>query len=304
MATSQMAAVSPTAATPVTEAPRGVNVLLMGPSGTGKTHSIGTLVDKGYEVFFIGLEAGLESLLGYYADRNKPIPDNLQWHNLQTQVDGFEALIANADKINKMSFEALTKVSDPNKGKYNQFIQLLRCLSNFKSDRNGQEYGAVDKWEADRVIVIDGLTGLCNMAMNLVIGGKPVRNQADWAVAQSQVDTILRMVCDGCRCHFVLLAHVEREVDQVLGGTKLIVQSLGKALGPKIPAMFSDVVLTVRSGSEWNWDTASPMADVKTRNLPISGKIKPDFGQIMDKWKARVAASGAEVPSTEKSSQK
>lgn len=33
----------------------GVNVLLMGPSGTGKTYSIGTLVDMGVEVFYLHL---------------------------------------------------------------------------------------------------------------------------------------------------------------------------------------------------------------------------------------------------------
>ena len=44
----------------------GVNVLLMGPSGTGKTYSIGTLVDMGVEVFYLALESGMESLLGYW----------------------------------------------------------------------------------------------------------------------------------------------------------------------------------------------------------------------------------------------
>ena len=289
---STMAAVTPKVATVDSTSPRGVNVLLMGPSGTGKTHAIGTLADlKDYEVFYLGLESGLESLLGYYADRGLPIPANLQWHTLQTQVDGFASLAANASKVNMMSFEALTKMSDPGKSKYNQFVLLLNALTNFKSDRNGEEYGAVDKWDSKRVIVLDGLTGLCNMAMSLTIGGKPVRNQGEWAVAQSQVENILRMLCDGCGCHFVLLGHVEREVDQILGGTKLIVQSLGKALAPKIPAMFSDVILTVRSGSKWTWDTASPMADVKTRNLSIAADLKPDFAQIFSKWLARVEAS-------------
>ena len=47
----------------------GVNVMLMGPAGTGKTHSIGTLADAGLEVFYLGLESGLESLYGYYTDK-------------------------------------------------------------------------------------------------------------------------------------------------------------------------------------------------------------------------------------------
>ena len=45
----------------------GFNCMLMGPAGSGKTHAIGTLVDAGVEVFYLALEPGLESLLGYWA---------------------------------------------------------------------------------------------------------------------------------------------------------------------------------------------------------------------------------------------
>lgn len=63
--------------------------------------------------------------------------------------------------------------------------------------------------------------------------------------------------------------------------------TLGKALAPKIPAMFSDVILTVRNGDKWSWDTASALADLKTRNLPIKADQPPSFAPIVAKWKAR-----------------
>ena len=87
--------------------------------------------------------------------------------------------------------------------------------------------------------------------------------------------------------HFVLIAHVERETDMVLGGTKLMASTLGRALAPKIPPMFSDVILTTRQGDKWNWDTANVTADLKTRNLAIRGDLPPSFGPIIEKWKAR-----------------
>ena len=55
----------------------GVNVLLMGPAGTGKTHSLGTLADAGVELFYLGLEPGLESLLGYWTDKGLEVPPNV-----------------------------------------------------------------------------------------------------------------------------------------------------------------------------------------------------------------------------------
>jgi hypothetical protein len=268
----------------------GVNVLLEGPGGTGKTHSIGTLVesDPKLEVFYLALEPGLESLMGYWTDRGLKVPDNLHWHTLKAQSAGFTEMIDAAKKINTMSLESLAKLADPNKGKYNQFITLLEALNDFPDDRTGTKYGPVDQWKTNRALVMDGLTGLGDCAMSLVVGGKAVKSQSDWGIAQDQVYKILRnLTSSACPSHFVLLAHVDRETDQILGGVKLMSSTLGAKLAPKLPPMFSDVILTVRSGDKFFWDTASALADVKTRNLPIRGDIIPDFRPIVAKWKSR-----------------
>ena len=265
----------------------GVNVLLMGPAGTGKTHSIGTLAEAGVEVFYLGLEPGLESLLGFWKDRGKEIPANVHWHMLEAPKASFTELLDSAKKINTMALDSLAKMQDPFRSKHNQFIGLLEALNNFPDDRTGEKFGCVDEWTPSRALVIDGMAGLARAAMSLVVGGKPVRNQSDWGIAQDQVEKIVRMWTDNCHCHFVLIAHVERETDAVMGGVKLMVSTLGKALAPKLPPMFSDVILTVREGDKFTWDTGSAMADVKTRNLPIKSGQPADFGAIIKKWLAR-----------------
>lgn len=274
----------------------GFNVLLMGPAGSGKTHSIGTLVDAGIEVFYLALEPGLESILGYWTDSGKPIPPNLHWHTLKAPDTSFLDMLNSATMVNTLSLESLAKMQDPNRSRYNQFMELFKVLNDFEDQRDGKRYGAVNSWTTQRALVIDSLTGLNSAALNLVIGGKPVRSQSDWGIAQQQLEGLLRKLCDGCSCHFVLLAHVERETDLVLGGVKLMASTLGKALAPKIPAMFSDVILTVRQGSKWSWDTANVMADLKTRNLPITADNLPSFGPIVKKWQARAAASKLPIP--------
>ena len=265
----------------------GVNVLLMGPSGTGKTYSIGTLVDLGVEVFYLALESGMESLLGYWTDNGKEVPSNLHWHKVSAPTASFTDMIANAKNINMLNLDSLAKMSDPNKSKHNQFISLLEALNNFPDDRTGEKYGPVNSWDQSRVLVVDGATGISQCAMALVVGGKAVRNQSDWGLAQDQVQKLVRMLCDNCACHFILLAHVERETDAILGGVKLMVSTLGKALAPKLPAMFSDVILAERTGDKWAWNTASAMADIKTRNLPIKSDNPPSFKAIFEKWLAR-----------------
>lgn len=266
----------------------GFNVLLMGPTGTGKTHILGTLVETGLEVFYIALEPGMESLLGYWTDKGKPIPDNLHWKSLKTSETSFlTTMMESAKKINTMSNEMLQKLQDPQKSQHNGFIKLLETLNNFVDERTGEVFGPVDKWGVDRVLVIDALTGINNAALSLVVGGKPIKSLVDWGVGMDTVEKLLRSLTSDCRCHFVLLSHIEREVDPVLGGTKISVGTLGTKLASKIPPMFSDVILAKRELASYYWSTADASADLKTRNLPLAEKIAPSFKTIYDKWKSR-----------------
>lgn len=289
---------STTASNTIPDMP-GVNVLLMGPAGTGKTHSIGTAVTAGLklfddsgdmEVFYLALEPGLESLKGYFIDRGLPIPPNLHWHTIKAPDIGFADMIDAAKMINTLSLDSLAKMQDAKRSKHNQFIAILEALADFPCDRTGKKFGAVNTWGPNRMLVIDGMTGLNKAALSMVVGGKPVKSQSDWGIAQDQVEKIIRKLCEDCKCHFVLLGHVERETDQILGGVKITVSTLGKALAPKIPAMFSDVILTTRQGTKWAWDTSNSQADLKTRNLPIAADNAPDFATILAKWHARATA--------------
>lgn len=284
-----------TPASPAPELIDGPNVLIMGPAGTGKTYSIGTLADAGIEVFYIDLENGLESLLAYWSDRNQPIPANVHWAKISSPAAGFKEMLAASKSILTLPFDSITKMQDPNRSKYDRFIKLLTILDNFIDERTGESFGSVDSWGPNRALVIDGLTGVCESAMQMVVGGKPVKSQPDWGVAQDVAIRLLAKLTDNCACWFVLIGHVEREVDQVLGGVKLMVSSLGKALTPKIPAKFSDVILSTRNGNKWAFDTASGQADLKTRNLPVQADLPPSFAPIVAKWKARCASASTKA---------
>lgn len=268
----------------------GVNVMLMGPSGTGKTYAIGTLVDAGIEVFYFAYEAGAETLLGYFTDRGLPIPDNLHICTVRAPSASFLEMADAVRYVNTLSFEGLIKQVDPAKSKYNQLEQFLRNFNNVVDD-TGKAWGDVQTWDASRALVIDGLTGLCDSAMKACIGGKFARDQKDWGLAQNIVEGILRKITSESRFHFILISHVERETDPNGGGLKLMASALGRALAPKLPAMFSDVILAKRIGRDFWWDTEDPAADLKTRNLPISGKIPPTFAAIIEKWKSRSGAA-------------
>jgi AAA domain len=265
----------------------GVNVLVQGPTGTGKTHSLGTLADTGVELFLLFTESGLETTLGYWTDRGLEVPPNVHWNVLGRGQDSFATMARSAEDINRLDLTSLSKLQDPNRAKHNQFVELLKILSNFTDHRTGQSFGSVDSWGPDRCLALDSLSGLNPLALSLVVGGKPVKSQSDWGIAMDQIEKLVRQLTDGCKCHFIMTSHVEREIDQVLGGVKLTVSTLGVKLAPKIPPMFSDVILTSREGTKFFWSTANSQADLKARNLPIADHIEPSFKQILAKWQSR-----------------
>jgi hypothetical protein len=273
----------------------GLNVLIEGATGTGKTYSLGSIADAGVDLFLLFTESGLETLLGYWTDQGKEVPPNVHWHILDRGSTNFLTLAEGASTINTYTQESLHKMQDPNRAKHNQFVGLLKVLANYTDHRTGKTFGPVDTWGPDRCLAIDSLTGINPIALSLVVGNKPVKSQPDWGIAQDQIEKLIRQLTDGCKCHIVLTAHVERETDQVFGGVKITVSTLGRALAPKIPPMFSDVILSYREGAKFFWSTANPQADLKARNLPIADGIVPDFKQIFNKWLSRGGCLTSEV---------
>lgn len=273
----------------------GPNILLMGPSGTGKTHSLGTLVDwaaaHGKEVFALFTENGLETLLGYWRDRNLPIPECLHWHQQATQALSLKAMMTGAELVGRSSYKMLTEMQDLNRGgENNAFWKILQSCCDFKDDRTGKSFGSIDAFGTDKIFMLDSLSELSNAAMKMQVGAKPMAAPQDYGVAQQYIINFLRQMTQGVPCTFALTAHVDRILDPVSQQTKTMVKSAGKALADEIPPLFSDVIYTVREGAKFTWDTAAFGVDAKTRSLGYRSQIPPDFGQIMDLWVKRSAA--------------
>lgn len=283
----------------------GLNIILEGPTGTGKTWSIGTLVEAAMasayglkDVFYFGLEPGLESLIGYFTDPAseggmglEAPPPNIHWHYLQARTRTFEQMKKTADDIGKFDLAGLTKMRDMHRGTNNQMTSIYENLNNFVDQRDGKAYGPVDEWGTDRVIVIDGLSALSRIAMEMMTGSKPVRDKPDYGIAQQNLMALIHKLTSGCNCHFILIAHVTREVDEIMGGVKLMPNTIGKAILSDLQQPFSDIILTYREGDKFFWDTANSSADLKTRNLPRQSKLPPDFAPVFAKWDSRRKAA-------------
>lgn len=260
----------------------GFKVLLYGGSGSGKTYSIRTLLEAGLEVFVLFTEPGMATLRDVknpklHMHYVKPVPFN---------VENFTAMLKN---VNTMSFENLTKLQDPTKSSHQQMIQISNMMADFIDEKTGEHFGSLDKWDTSRVFVVDSISGVVAAAQGLVIGSRPTMSQADYGVVMNTLEKFLNMICLGVRTNVVMMAHEEREVDEVNGGTKVMASSIGKKLSPKLGRFFDDVLLAERDvKGDFKWYTNKPNYELKSRHLPLKDAQAPSFVPLVQSWKKGV----------------
>ena len=257
----------------------GSNTLLVGPTGSGKTHSIRTFIEAGITPFVLFTEPGIRTLSDCGCDK-------LHYKYVAPATPDWNDMLDNARKINTMSFKALTQLGDMQKQKYGQFLEVITSMNDFKCDRCGESFGDVSKWGTDRAIIVDSLSGLNIMAMDMVVGAKPVKAMGDWGVAMDNLERFITKMTTDTQCHFVLTAHLEREHDEVTGAVHLMASTLGKKLAPKVPRFFDDVVLCQNQENKFSWATASINVDLKYRNLSAGKELPPSFVPLIKSWES------------------
>lgn len=274
-------------------------VLVQGDSGTGKTYSLGKLVDwaaaqtppKTVAVLFT--ENGLETLLGYWrtppgGGAPRPIPPNLAWHQVAEASLDLGALTSAIKLVGDLSYESLTKVVDGERGRRNPAHKILTSLADFPDDRTGRRLGNIGKWGNDMILGIDSLTELADAYIKTNIGTKPVMAQNEYQVAQINLLNLIRYLCGPSQQFgLVMTAHIQKQVNEVTGAVNLMTKAIGRAISDDIPKHFSDVLYCYAEGTAWYWDTAASNVVRKTRYLPINNKIPQDLSRIWSEWTKR-----------------
>lgn len=266
--------------------------LLIGPAGTGKTTSIVTLLESGLKVRMLATEPAAPNRVLEEAAKRNINAEGFDWHFVSPAVPQWDALIKSAEIVNAMSLKDIadmrTGIAKPD-GK--QWIELLRSIANFKSDRTGNDLGDATEWGPDTAFVIDGLTGLSTMSRNLTVGLKPNPAPGEWGVMQSNILTLFQKLCADCKSFFVCIAHVERENNELTGISQITVSTLGAKLAPKLPPLFTNVIYAKRVQNNFLWSTADSGVDTKSGDLPISDNLPPSFKPIIDSYRARLKAA-------------
>lgn len=268
---------------------RPPSILLMGASGTGKTYSISTLLKAGLECFLVVTEPhGLETLLDVTG------PEELQrlhWAHIEPARPEFKTQVNLAKLISSSNQQALSALP-PMPRADASWIRLLETFVDFKDERTKKAYGPITSFDDKRCVVIDSLSGLNAMAMDVTIGDKVTANPGEWGIAMRALDKFLLSCTSSLGCYFVLIAHVEKEIDEMTGVSKTMVSTLGKKLAPQVPKFFSEVVMTTTESQgdkrSFYWSTNEPNTILKNRSLPIGSKLQPSFEPVVAAYRRRL----------------
>lgn len=266
------------------------NVLLIGGSGSGKTTSIRTLVDAGVETRAIMTEPRWAPL------RSIPCSKGLHLAYLPPTSGSWQSLMDRSYSLTEYSWEQNLKMGDKNKSHHKSFVNLIVLLHNFKCDRCGKEFGDVTTWSSDTAFVLDSLSGLNHMAMQMVVGLSVSKSQPQWGAAMDSELQLINKLCYETQCWFVLTSHPERLISEVDPSIQIQVNALGRKNAPEIPKNFDEVVYCRREADHWFWSTIAPGVDTKMSLLPASDKIPPDFGPIVREWRKQVEAGEWQQP--------
>lgn len=266
------------------EAPK---FLLMGMPGGGKTFSIASLLAAGLEVFVIFTEQGKESLLESCM-QNGYDTSKLHYTRISAGSPGFGSLKRIAKSINKNTQKDLQGAKGLSEKDYTQMIDLIAACENFK-DQHNVSYGNASEWGNGRVLVIDGLSGINTMMMDLVVGAKPVKTIADWGIAMDQEMRFINQCVNSMIAGFGLIAHLELNKDEVDGRIYKYPKLLGNKNTYDFGKHFSDVILAEDAGSgKFIWKTDEKNMQLKCRNLPRGARLEPTFVPLYDAWSGRL----------------
>jgi len=279
---------------------RGPKVLLMGMEGHGKTDSIRTIIEAGLKCFVVFVEPGMEVLVD--TRRGRPVytcAQGLHWKYIPVAMPTWQDLREMAKYLNTLSYEGVANVAPQHRERFQAHMELVSTMGDLKCDRCNERFGPADHLEPydQWAVVNDSLTSISKAFLLGHIGTKPAVHRGEYGNAMYQIGNYIDMFCGMIPSMAVMMAHIDREPNEVSGGFENMVATLGQKLAPKIPRPFSDVVLAKRVGDQFTWSTIEESYRTKTRNLPFSRVILPTFAPMIREWhrmiEAEKAAQGA-----------
>jgi len=208
-------------------------LLLVGDSGSGKTASLASLANAGYNLRILDFDDGLAIL-----------PEFL-----------------NPEAIDRVSYVSL---KDPF-GHVTAFRKSAQLLSSWKD--GDEDLGSVKNWTNKDVLVIDSLTLMGESALRgaLVFNNKKPTDQAtqpEWGTAARDVQNVIQYLTGSeVPCNVIITSHMQY-MEGDMGVSKAYPTSVGSKLSTKIGRYFNCVCrIDTKSSSKGTERTLRTVSD-------------------------------------------
>jgi len=261
-----------------------VKLLLIGDSGSGKTGSIASLVQAGYDVFLLDMDAGWESLA---AAVKRNCPDRLASVNVETFRDKYKS-------------SPMGPIMD---GAPRAFISAIGLL-----DKWG-DHGKPSTWGPSSILIIDSLTFLSDAAYAWADAMNPTAKDKRqiYGAAQEAVEHCLALLTGASfNTNVIITAHV-KYMDLPDGSKKGYPTSIGQALSPTIPRYFNSVAAcatqpggkrTIQTVSTALMDLKNPNSFEMEKSLPIETGLATFFEKLRGapNWTKKTSVTSTPSP--------
>jgi hypothetical protein len=255
--------------------------LLFGEPGTGKTHSLITLLEAGLEVFDIVTEpGGLVTIMEQIRKhpRSADFINKFHYTQISPVPIGWSALKDMGNIVNRMGYEDIAKLKTGiGKQHMDVFTKLLADMENFTCDHCMRAFGDVTTWDDSRALVLDSVSGLNKIMKDQTVGYKPSLHQGEWGIAMKLEEEFIYQLCSSCKCFFICLGHADKVTNEVTGARDITLAALGNKLAPQLIKLFDEVLLSKKEGANFYWSNVELGTTTKTRSLPFSAKLPPSF---------------------------
>jgi len=205
------------------EAKGKVAILSVGESGAGKTGSLASLIDAGYNLRILDFDRGLTSLAGFVKDKAKL--KNVSFKTFEDKMKpGQKGLMLSGATA---------------------FAGAMKALDNWED--GDLKLGNVSDWTTNDILVVDSLTFMGKAALNAILFmngylDKPPEIQ-HWGMAMDNVERVLaRLTSSEVPCHLIVNTHIDLREAQGGGVTRAYPSALGAKLSPKVGAYFDNLI--------------------------------------------------------------
>lgn len=240
-------------------------MLLIGDSGSGKTGSLASLADAGYNLYILDLDNGLDAFKNMLLDPKSPYKN---------------------DPASRIRFQTITDKMKPKGGKLipadpTSWKRTINAMEKWETPEDGDR-GGIFSWGEKDVLVIDSLTFLSRAALRFQLGlngrlNSPPQLQ-DWGAAQELIRSLVETLYDdNVKCNVIVISHIDfiSADEQSTGVAHGYPASIGKKLSPQLARYFNTVLMMKTQGSKRKLHT-STMGLVELKNAaPL--RVKKDY---------------------------